>query len=138
MSVPKEAPAETHSASADPALRILVTKVFVRGLKIDAEIGVYDHELHRRQPLVVDVELDVAAGGWRHLADTVNYERVVQAAQAIAASGHIGLVESFAQRLAEACFDEPRVLRARIRVEKPEALAPHAAAAGVEITAVRS
>lgn len=138
MSLPKEAPAENHNAHQDPVLKILVTKVFVRGLKIDAEIGVYEHELHRRQPLVVDVELDVAAGGWRHLADTVNYERVVQAAQAIAASGHIGLVESFAQRLAEACFEEPRVLRARVRVEKPHALAPHAAAAGVEITAVRS
>ncbi|HEX7760853.1 MAG TPA: dihydroneopterin aldolase [Caulobacteraceae bacterium] len=138
MSLPKEAPAETHISHQDPILKILVTKVFVRGLKVDAEIGVYDHELHRRQPLVVDVELDVAAGGWRHLADTVNYEHVVQSAQAIAASGHIGLVESFAQRLAEACFEEPRVLRARVRVEKPQALAPHAAAAGVEITAVRS
>jgi dihydroneopterin aldolase len=39
--------------------------------------------------------------------------------------------------LAEACFTEPRVLRARVRVEKPLALAPDAAAAGVEITAVR-
>lgn len=117
--------------------KILVTKVFVRGLAIEAEIGVYPHELGRRQPLIVDVELDVAAAGWRHLGDTVNYETVVAAAQAIAAAGHIGLLESFAQRLAHACFAEPRVLRARVRVEKPEALAPHAAAAGVEIVAVR-
>jgi dihydroneopterin aldolase len=63
---------------------------------------------------------------------------VVAHAKAIAAAGHIGLVESFAQRLAEACFEEPRVLRARVRVEKPHALAPDAAAAGVEITAVRT
>jgi len=136
MSVPKEAAATP--VSAEPDLKILVTKVFVRGLMIEAEIGVYDHELDRRQPLVVDVELDVAAGGWRHLADTVNYESVVAAAKAIAAAGHIGLVESFAQRLAAACFEEPRVLRARVRVEKPQALAPDAAAAGVEITAVRT
>ena len=133
MSLPKESPANPPA----PEPRILVTKVFVRGLKVDAEIGVYDHEQGRKQPLIVDVELDVAAGGWRHLADTVNYEHVVAAAQSIAAAGHIGLVESFAQRLADACFDEPRVLRARVRVEKPEALAPLAAAAGVEITAVR-
>jgi dihydroneopterin aldolase len=123
-------------AAASPP-KILVTKVFVRGLAIEAEIGVYPHERGRRQPLIVDVELDVAAAGWRALADTVNYETVVAAAQAIAAAGHIGLVESFAQRLAQACFAEPRVLRARVRVEKPQALAPHAAAAGVEITAVR-
>jgi 7,8-dihydroneopterin aldolase/epimerase/oxygenase len=125
--------------SSTPVLgaKILVTKVFVRGMTVEAEIGVYDHEQGRRQPLVVDVELDVAAAGWRALGDTVNYETILQQARAIADAGHIGLVESFAQRLAEACFAEPRVLRARVRVEKPLALAPHAAAAGVEITAVR-
>ena len=123
------------SSAASP--KILVTKVFVRGLAIEAEIGVYAHERGRRQPLTVDVELDVAAAGWRALADTVNYETIAEAARAIAAAGHIGLVESFAQRLAQACFVEPRVLRARVRVEKPMALSPHAAAAGVEIVAVR-
>jgi dihydroneopterin aldolase len=138
MPLPKEIPATEPAPEFKTEPKILVTKVFVRGLKVEAEIGVYEHEQGRRQPLIVDVELDVAAAGWRHLADTVNYERVVEAAQAIAAAGHIGLVESFAQRLADACFEEPRVLRARVRVEKPEALAPHAAAAGVEITAVRA
>jgi dihydroneopterin aldolase len=109
------------------------TKVFVRALEVDASIGVYPHEQARTQPLIVDVELDVAAAGWRHLADTVNYETIAEHARAIAAAGHIGLVESFAHRLAQACLAEPRVLRARVRVEKPMALAPHAAAAGVEI-----
>ena len=138
--MPQEAaatPIAQEPIAQDPILKIIVTKVFVRGLQVDAEIGVYDHERRRTQPLIVDVELDIAAGGWRHLADTVNYEHVASAAKAIAASGHIGLVESFAWRLAEACFEEPRVLRARVRVEKPQALAPDAAAAGVEITAVR-
>lgn len=114
-----------------------VTKVFVRGLTIDARIGVYAHEQARTQPLLIDVELDVAATGWRHLADTVNYETIAAHAREIAAAGHIGLVESFAYRLAQACLGEPRVTRARVRVEKPMALAPHAAAAGVEIVAVR-
>ena len=138
MPAPKEASANHPATTAEPIAKILVTKVFVRGLQVDAQIGVYDHEQGRRQPLIVDVELDVAAGGWRHLNDTVNYEAVAAHAKAIAAAGHIGLVESFAQRLAEACFEEPRVLRARVRVEKPHALAPDAAAAGVEITAVRT
>jgi dihydroneopterin aldolase len=117
--------------------RVIVTKVFVRGLKVEAWIGVYDHEHGRQQPLVIDVELDVAATHCEQLGDTVNYETILQAAQAIAAEGHIDLVETFAERLAQACFDDGRVTRARVRVEKPLALAPHAAAAGVEITAVR-
>ena len=119
------------------AARVIVTKVFVRGLKVEAWIGVYDHEHGRQQPLVIDVELDVAATHCEQLGDTVNYETILQSAQAIAAEGHIDLVETFAERLAQACFDDGRVTRARVRVEKPLALAPHAAAAGVEITAVR-
>jgi dihydroneopterin aldolase len=124
-------------AAGDPA-RIIVTKVFVRGLQVEAGIGVYDHEYHRLQTLVIDVELDLAASHFERLGDTVNYETIGEAARAIAAEGHVGLVETFAERLAQACFFDPRVTRARVRVEKPSALAPYAAAAGVEITAVRS
>jgi dihydroneopterin aldolase len=125
------------SSPARTSARVVVTKVFVRGLKVEAGIGVYDEELGRLQALIADVELDVAVSHCEQLSDTVNYETIAQAARRIAAEGHIGLVETFAERLAEACFEDPRVTRARVRVEKPSALAPHAAAAGVEITAVR-
>jgi dihydroneopterin aldolase len=128
----------TTAVPSSRAAKVLITKVFVRGLEVDAEIGVHAHEKGRRQPLIIDVELDVAAEGWRALSQTVNYETIADHARRIAGRGHIQVVESFAERLARACFTDPRVLKARIRVEKPLALAPHAAAAGVEITAVRS
>jgi|HubBroStandDraft_5_1064220.scaffolds.fasta_scaffold280128_2 dihydroneopterin aldolase len=140
MPEPKPAnPIDPAAASSRPDnSRIVITKVFVRGLKVDAHIGVYRHEMGRTQPLVVDVELDVAVSDWGKLSETVNYEIIAEKARAVAAQGHRGLVETFAHHLAEACFEEPKVTRARIRVEKPTALAPDAAAAGVEITAVRS
>ena len=116
---------------------LTTTRVFVRGLAVEAEIGVYAHEIGVRQPLIVDIEVEVDTAGWRHLDDTVNYEALVAHAAAIAASGHIGLVESYAHRLAEACLAEPRVARARVRVEKPRALGAGPAVAGVEITLVR-
>lgn len=116
---------------------ITVTRVFVHRLEVHAEIGVYAHEQGVRQPLLIDIEVEVDAAGWRHLDDTVNYETLAGHAEAIAASGHIGLVESFARRLAEAVLAEPRVLSAKVRVEKPRALDPRSAAAGVEIIAHR-
>ena len=121
-----------------PAARVVIAKVFVRGLRIEAEVGVYHHERGMTQPLIVDVELDVAAVGVERLADTVNYETIREAAKAIAAEGHIELVEMFAEALAQRCLADARVTRARVRVEKPMALAPDAAGAGVEITAVRA
>jgi dihydroneopterin aldolase len=117
---------------------VATTTVFVRGLEIRAEIGVYEQERGVTQPLIIDIEAEVEAAGWRHLDETVNYETLAAHARAIADSGHIGLVESFAQRLAEACVAEPRVHAVRVRVEKPRALEPAAAAAGVEIVARRS
>lgn len=121
-----------------PANRIVGAKIFVRALKIEAEVGVYAHERGMTQPLIVDVELDVTTVHAERLSQTVNYERIAADARDIAAEGHIELVEMFAERLADRCLADPRVTRARVRVEKPLALAPQAQAAGVEITAVRA
>ena len=116
---------------------LAASRVFVTGLKVQAQIGVYKHEIGRVQPLIVDVELDVPTGKSDRLADTVNYETILQTAQELAAEGHIDLVETFAHRLAERCLADPRVTRACVRIEKPLALEPHAVGAGVEITLVR-
>ena len=113
------------------------TTIFVRGLSVAARIGVYEHEEGRDQPLVIDADLEIDTDNWSRLSETVNYERVGVHARAIAEKGHIGLVETFAHRLALACIAEPKVIRVRIRVEKPLALAPHASAAGVEIILTR-
>ena len=117
--------------------RLTSSTVFVTGLKVQAQIGVYKHEIGRVQPLIVDVELDVPTGSSDRLAETLNYETILEAAQLLAAEGHIDLVETFAHRLADRCLADPRVTRARVRIEKPLALAPHAVGAGVEITLVR-
>ena len=114
-----------------------ISKVFVTGVQVQAQIGVYRHEIGRVQPLIVDVELDVPTSASDRLAETVNYETILQAAQQIAAAGHIDLVETFAHRLADRCLQDARVTRARVRIEKPLALAPDAVAAGVEIVVER-
>jgi dihydroneopterin aldolase len=117
--------------------RAICGKIFVTGMQIQAEIGVYKHERGRAQPLVVDVELDVPIAGAEKLGETLNYEAILAAARDVAAQGHITLVETYAERVALACLADPRVTRVRVRVEKPLALAPDALAAGVEITLAR-
>jgi dihydroneopterin aldolase len=116
-----------------------MAKVFVRGLTVAAEIGLHAHERGHSQPLIIDVELELdldretASEGWQTMDATVNYEQIAKHARAIAGAGHIGLVETYAWRLAEACLAEPGVTIARVKVAKLLALAPHAQAAGVEI-----
>jgi dihydroneopterin aldolase len=88
---------EPHPA-ANPA-GIVGAKIFVLGLKIDAEIGVHPHEHGRSQPLVVEVELDVTPVHRERIADTINYEVIAQKARYTAAQGHFQLVEAFAETL---------------------------------------
>ena len=110
--------------------------VFVRGLTLQAGIGVHDHELGRLQTLVIDVTLALTPAPVERLADTINYETVAAAARAITAEGHVGLVETFAERLATACLTDARVRRCTVRIEKPGAL-DGAAAAGCEVVLAR-
>lgn len=106
--------------------------VFVRGLTLEAGIGIHDHERGRLQRLVIDVTLTLVPGPVDRLGDTLNYETVAAAARAIVADGHVGLVETFAERLALACLADGRVRRCTVRIEKPGAL-EGAAAAGCEV-----
>ena len=110
--------------------------VFVKGLRVEAGIGVYDHEHGRLQRLVIDVTLELEPRPIERLGDTIDYETVANAARAIAEAGHVGLVETFAERLARACLEDGRVRRATVRIEKPGALAA-VIAPGCEIVLAR-
>ena len=66
------------------------------------------------------------------LRRVVDYEGVADAVRAIVAAGHVMLVETLAERIAESCLADPRVHLARVRVEKLDVFAD-AASAGVEI-----
>ena len=109
--------------------------VFVRGLTLQAEIGVHPHERGRVQPLNVEIEVALKTGTVGSIRDTLNYETLAAKARALAADGHVELVETFAERLARACLAEPHAVEVRVRVEKPEALPD--AAAGVEVRLTR-
>ena len=116
--------------------------VFVRGLALQARLGVYPHEKAAPQRVIIGVELAVedeaapASVGADDLRRVVDYERVVRAARAAAADGHTLLVETLAERIAQAAMAGPRVLRARVSVEKPDAF-PDAATVGVVIERMR-
>jgi dihydroneopterin aldolase len=116
--------------------------MFVRDLILPASIGVYPHEHGALQRVRINLDLAItddgaarlsrAPVGADDLARVVDYEVIVNRARAITAAGHVQLVETLAERLAEACLTDPRILAIRVRVEKLD-IFPDAASAGVEI-----
>lgn len=110
-------------------------KVFIRGLSLDAFIGIFDHEYAAAQPVRIDIEMDVSAPadpGKESMEDVVCYDRLTQGVKAILAEGHVRLVETLAARIADLALANPLVLAVSVRVEKPDAV-PEAEGAGAEI-----
>jgi dihydroneopterin aldolase len=112
--------------------------VFVRGLTLTARLGVHPHEKAAPQRVVIHVELavtDEAAPdgvGLDEFRRVVDYERIVKGAREAALTGHTLLVETLAERVASIALTDPRVRRARVTVEKPDAF-PDATAVGVVV-----
>lgn len=123
--------AATDAAAASEAL----TRVFVRDLVLDGQIGVYDSEHGRQQRIRFNVDLRVRlpSGAMRadQLGQVLSYEDIVNGIKALLAEGHVKLVETLAERIADQVMADPRVALARIAVEKLDVFP--GAAVGVEI-----
>ncbi len=111
--------------------------VFVRGLRLEAEIGVWPHERGRKQPVVIDIALDVDPGQPlpHRLSEIVRYDQAADIAVRAVAAGHIDTVETLAAMIVDHCLADPRVRHASVTVEKPHGIA---AAQGVGVTLRRT
>jgi 7,8-dihydroneopterin aldolase/epimerase/oxygenase len=115
-------------------------KIFVRGLMLDAFIGVYDSEQGVAQPLKIDLQVEVVEPSnpiGDSLEDVVCYNKLTQGIKAILAEGHIKLVETLAERVADLALSHPMAISVDVRIEKPNAIS-EAAAAGVEISRTKN
>ncbi|MEC8546565.1 MAG: dihydroneopterin aldolase [Pseudomonadota bacterium] len=122
-------------ASATWGLR----RVFIRDLVLPALIGIHDHEREQAQPVIINVDASVeetvegvGAATRGTIADVVCYETLTKQIKQVLEGGHIDLVETLAEEIATRLLTDSRIIRLRIRLEKPEAIA-EAAGVGVEI-----
>jgi len=118
----------------------LIQHVFIRDLMLTALIGVYRHEKENPQPIRINLDLAVKENldaNKDRLAEVVSYEDIADGVRKLVASGHVNLVETLAQRIADMCFNHQRVQAVRVRIEKL-AVFEDAASAGVEIERYRS
>ena len=122
-------------ASADTSVR----HMFIRDLVLEGQIGIYKHEQGKTQRVRINVDMAVRETGAARsdrLDDVVDYGVVADKIRAMVASGHVNLVETLAERIADICLSDARVEAARIRVEKLDIFAD-ADSVGVEIERTR-
>jgi len=115
-------------------------RIALLGLRGRGRHGWFAHETEHGQTFVVDLVLHLdtrAAAASDDLADTVDYGQVGQAVLSVIEGEPVRLVETLAQRVADACLVEPRVQVVEVVVHKPEAPMP-VAFTDVEVRIVRS
>jgi len=118
-------------ADADRSVR----HVFVRDLLIESSIGIYDHEKEKQQTIRINIDLCVKEDTTPlndDYANVVCYEKVVNGIKNIVKAGHVELVETLAEKIANLNMLDPRIMSVRVRIEKLEAI-ENTTSVGVEI-----
>ncbi len=118
-----------------PQTPAITRRLLIQDLILDCRIGVYPQERAAAQRVRLNFDLDVAGErdpSDEDLSKVVDYDQLIGRIRTLVTSRHFGLVEVLAERLAELCLEDARVRRARVRVDKLQAISD-AAAVGIEV-----
>jgi dihydroneopterin aldolase len=99
--------------------------VFLRDLKIETIIGIFDWEREIKQTVTLDLEMaaDVAnAAKTDSIEDTLDYKAVAKRLIDFVGHSEYKLVETLAERVAEIVLNEFNVPWVQVRVNKPGAV----------------
>jgi 7,8-dihydroneopterin aldolase/epimerase/oxygenase len=100
-------------------------KVYIRDLRIDTVIGIYDWEREVRQTVSLDLEMATDIRRAAHsdsIEDTLNYKAVAKRLIQYVGDSDFRLVETLAERCAALVLDEFDVPWLRLRLSKPGAV----------------
>lgn len=114
-------------------------KIIISDILIRCIIGVRDEERRERQDVTISIVLSTdlrRAGETDRLEDTIDYSALKRRVVEMAETSGFLLIEALAERVAQICLEDSRVIEVRVRVEKPTALR-YARSVGVEITRTR-
>ena len=102
-----------------------VGTIRIEALRVEAILGLLDHERRRRQAIVVGIEVDcdtAACARTDDLALALDYRELAGLATDLARAGRFRLLETYVERLADAILATGRVTRVEVRATKPGAI----------------
>ena len=110
----KSAPSSVTKVA--PHLQLIIA----RDLTLSCSLGVSDSE--RAKPQRIRINLEVAVDPKRpsedRIGEVVDYGRLVRDVRRVCLELKVRLLETLAAAIAETCFEDDRVLSARVRIEK--------------------
>ena len=92
-------------------------------LRVQASIGILEHEISAKQPLLISISVDIDSASLLPVVDDVtavlDYRHLRNAALELVEHGHINMLETLAGRIASRLLSHATVSRVRVRVDKP-------------------
>ncbi len=110
-------------------------RIHIRDLATRCIIGINPDERREKQDVILNITLECdfrPAAASDDIGDAVDYKRIKKAVLQMVEASSFGLIETLAERIAEICLAQPKVLGVRVSVDKPGALR-FARSVGVEI-----
>lgn len=101
--------------------RAVQTTVCIHGLQVTAYVGLANVERRQSQTVLVDVMCELASPDITkdEMTCSVNYAPIAQRIREIAKENTRKLIETFADEIAEVCFEYALVSRVTVSVRKP-------------------
>lgn len=99
--------------------------IFIRDLRIDTVVGIYEWERRIRQTIVLDIEMKTdiaAAANSDDIKDTLNYKAVAKRLIEFVRASEFQLVETLAEECARIIRDEFAVSWLRLTLNKQGAV----------------
>lgn len=96
--------------------------IFIEGFTGETVIGIHDNELHRPQPLVIDLHAGVPrarACDTDRIGDTIDYSVVHERLVRLMAEHRLQLLEAFAEAIADMLLLDFGARWVRVKVVKP-------------------
>ena len=99
--------------------------IFIEGFVGETVIGIHDSELHRTQPIVIDLHAGVPraqACSTDRIGDTIDYSVVAVRLRRLLREHRLQLLEAFAEAVADILLAEFGARWVRVKVVKPKKL----------------
>ncbi len=100
-------------------------KIHIRDILLRCIIGLYDHERHSKQDVVINITLHADlrdAGVSDDIEKTVDYKTIKEKIVSLVEGSSFNLVEALAENIASVCLESEGVQKVDVLVEKPGAL----------------
>ena len=100
-------------------------KIFIRELRVETVIGIFEWERRIRQTVIIDLELSADIRNAAHsdaIGDTVSYKDVAKRVTQFVEQSEFQLIETLAERITEIILEEFGLQWVKLTLSKPRAV----------------